>query len=41
VIAQPLGRGIVIGFTADPNFRGHLDGLNVLFLNAVFRSVRR
>jgi hypothetical protein len=38
VIAQPEGRGIVIGFTADPNFRAHLDGMNMLFLNAVFRG---
>ena len=32
------GRGVVVGFTADPNFRGYLDGLNVLFVNAVFRG---
>ena len=36
VIVQPRGRGFVIGFTADPNFRAFMDGLNVLFLNAVF-----
>jgi hypothetical protein len=28
----------VIGFTSDPNFRAYLDGLNVLFMNAVFRG---
>ncbi len=38
VVVQPSGRGLVIGFTADPNFRAYMDGLNVLFLNAVFRS---
>jgi hypothetical protein len=30
---EPRGRGNVIGFTADPNFRAFMDGLNVLFLN--------
>ena len=38
VIAQPQGRGLVVAFTADPNYRGYLDGMNVLFLNAVFRG---
>jgi hypothetical protein len=38
VISQPSGRGVVIAFTADPNFRGMLDGMNVLFLNAIFRG---
>ena len=38
VLVQPRGRGFVIGFTADPNFRGYMHGLNVLFLNAVFRG---
>jgi hypothetical protein len=38
VIAQPEGRGVIIGFTADPNYRAYLDGMNVLFLNAVFRG---
>ena len=32
------GRGVVIGFTADPNFRAYVDGMNLLFLNAVFRG---
>ena len=39
VMVQREGRGHVIGFTQDPNFRGYMDGLNVLFLNAVFRGV--
>jgi hypothetical protein len=38
VVAQRRGRGWVIGFTADPNFRAYLDGMNLLFLNAVFRG---
>jgi hypothetical protein len=38
VVVQREGRGSVIGFTADPNFRAYVDGLNVLFLNAVFRG---
>ncbi|MEM1091619.1 MAG: M14 family metallopeptidase [Pseudomonadota bacterium] len=38
VVARRVGRGHVIGFTADPNVRGYLDGLNVLFMNAVLRS---
>ncbi len=37
-IVQRHGRGHVIGFTADPNFRAYLDGMNTLFLNAVFRG---
>ena len=32
------GQGNVIGFPFDPNFRAYLDGMNVLFLNALFRS---
>lgn len=38
LVIQREGRGHVIGFTADPNFRGYMDGLNLLFLNAVFRA---
>jgi hypothetical protein len=38
VVVQHTGRGNVIGFTEDPNFRGYMDGLNLLFLNAVFRG---
>jgi hypothetical protein len=37
-IVQPEGRGVVIGFTADPNYRGYTDGAKLLFMNAVFRS---
>ena len=38
VMVQREGRGQVIAFTADPNFRGYLDGMNLLFLNAVLRG---
>jgi hypothetical protein len=41
VVVENHGRGVVVGFTADPNFRAYLDGLNVLFLNAVFRGPAR
>lgn len=37
VVVSGQGRGAVVGFTADPNFRAFHDGLNVVFLNAVFR----
>lgn len=33
---QPAGRGHVIAFAEDPNYRAFQDGLNLLFLNAVF-----
>jgi hypothetical protein len=38
VVSATSGRGIVVGFTADPNFRAMSDGMNILFLNAVFRG---
>ena len=38
LVAQRNGRGLAIGFTADPNFRAYMDGLNILFLNAIFRG---
>ncbi|HZS57270.1 MAG TPA: M14 family metallopeptidase [Bryobacteraceae bacterium] len=38
LVVQRAGRGNIVAFTADPNFRGYMDGLNVLFLNAVFRG---
>ncbi len=33
---QPHGRGHVVAFAEDPNFRAYFDGLNLLFLNGVF-----
>jgi len=38
LMEQRHGRGLAIGFTADPNFRAYMDGLNILFLNAIFRG---
>ena len=37
-VAQRSGRGYVVGFTQDPNVRAYLDGLNVIFMNAIFRG---
>jgi hypothetical protein len=41
VMVQREGRGQIIAFTADPNFRGFMDGMNTLFLNAVLRGAGR
>jgi hypothetical protein len=38
VVTTNAGRGVVVGFTVDPNFRAMQDGMNLLFLNAVFRG---
>ena len=38
IVVQRHGRGHAIGFTADPNYRAFMDGMNMLFLNAVFRG---
>ena len=38
LIHQPYGQGHLIAFAEDPNYRAYMDGLNVLFLNAVFRG---
>jgi len=38
VVAQPSGKGFVIGFTQDPNVRAYLDGLNIIFMNAILRG---
>ena len=38
IVVQPVGRGFVIAFMTDPNFRAYMDGLNLAFLNAVFRG---
>lgn len=37
-VVQPVDRGFVIAFTQDPNIRAYLDGLNVIFMNAIFRG---
>jgi len=36
LVHQPHGKGHVVAFAEDPNFRAFCDGLNLLFLNAVF-----
>ena len=38
VVVEPKGRGFVIAFTQDPTVRAYLNGLNVLFANALFRA---
>jgi hypothetical protein len=37
-VVQPSGRGFVIAFTQDPTYRAYMDGLNVIFMNAIFRG---
>lgn len=37
-VAQKADRGYVVGFTQDPNVRAYIDGLNVIFMNAIFRG---
>jgi len=32
----PMGRGHVVAFAEDPNYRAFLDGLNLMLLNALF-----
>ncbi|HUF68861.1 MAG TPA: M14 family zinc carboxypeptidase [Longimicrobiales bacterium] len=32
---QPLGRGRIVAFAEDPNFRGYAEGTMLLFMNAV------
>ena len=38
VVVAREGRGLVVAFTSDPNYRAYMDGLNILFLNAVLRG---
>lgn len=38
LIHQPMGRGMVIGYTQEPAARAYLDGLNVMLLNTIFRA---
>jgi hypothetical protein len=35
LMQQPAGRGRVIAFAEDPNFRGYAEGTQLLFINAV------
>ena len=36
LMVQNHGRGRVIAFAEDPNYRAYFDGLNLLFLNGIF-----
>jgi len=38
LMVQQHGRGMAIRFTADPNYRAYMDGLNILLMNAIFRA---
>lgn len=38
LMVQPQGRGMVISFTQEPNYRAYMDGLQVLLFNAIFRG---
>ncbi|QJR82794.1 peptidase M14 [Alteromonas pelagimontana] len=38
VVAQPRGRGVVIGFTDNVNFRGYWYGTSKLMSNAIYQS---
>jgi hypothetical protein len=38
VVAARSGRGVVVAFTSDPNYRAYVDGMNLFLLNAVFRG---
>ncbi|MEM6818864.1 MAG: M14 family metallopeptidase [Pseudomonadota bacterium] len=38
VVHDSAGRGEIIGFTYDPTVRAYLDGLNMIFMNAIIRG---
>lgn len=38
VVVENMGSGMVIGFTQDPTVRAYLDGLNLIFTNAIFHG---
>lgn len=38
VMIQPQGRGMVISFTQEPNYRAYVDGMHVFLMNAIFRA---
>ncbi len=38
VVVEDRGNGMVIGFTQDPTVRAYLDGLNLIFTNAIFHG---
>lgn len=41
LMAQPVRRGLAIGFTHDPATRGYLDGLDLLIANALLFAPAR
>ncbi len=41
LIHQPLGRGMVIGYTQSPTYRAYVEGLNVLLTNSIFRAAAK
>ncbi|GAA5217088.1 M14 family zinc carboxypeptidase [Corallincola platygyrae] len=38
LIHQPMGDGMVIGYTQTPTYRAYVEGLNVLLTNSIFRA---
>ncbi|WP_290620925.1 MULTISPECIES: M14 family metallopeptidase [unclassified Arsukibacterium] len=38
VMVQAVGRGQVVSFTQEPNFRAYVDGMHLLYINAIFRG---
>jgi hypothetical protein len=38
LIQQPMGKGMVIGYTQSPTFRAYLEGMNLLLTNSIFRA---
>jgi hypothetical protein len=41
LMAQPQGRGLVIGFAHDPSTRAYLEGLDLMIANAVLIAPSR
>jgi hypothetical protein len=39
LLFQPSGSGMVVGFTQEPTTRAYLNGLNLLLMNSIFRTV--
>ncbi|MDX1538332.1 M14 family metallopeptidase [Arsukibacterium sp.] len=38
VMVQAVGKGQVVSFTQEPNFRAYVDGMHLLYINAIFRG---
>lgn len=41
VLLEQQGAGVVVGFTGDPGYRAHSDGLDPLILNAILQTTAR